>query len=86
MSNELGYFNPEDVVRNAVELMALSPEQYLNQPVRIVFILNLGIAIGSVVKMEVMLSIDNGIIYRAVVVAEKVGLVNASIVMGYHFL
>jgi uncharacterized ferredoxin-like protein len=169
MSNELGYLNPEDVVRNAVELMALSArtapklggedfvviktlygddvsrlgeemikygieknkrnfdrdgENVKKSPVVLLVglkdaetlgldcgacgfdncsecqehsgsefdgpqcafrILDLGIAIGSAVKMAGMLSIDNRIMYRAGVVARKMGLIDASFAMGIPF-
>ncbi|MBN2395755.1 MAG: hypothetical protein JXC36_04740 [Candidatus Atribacteria bacterium] len=45
-------------------------------------ILDMGIAIGSAVKMAGLLSIDNRIMYRAGVVAKKAGLIEASFVMG----
>ena len=48
-------------------------------------ILDMGIAIGSAVKMAGILSIDNRIMYRAGVVAKKVGLIEASFVMGIPF-
>ncbi|MFO7891031.1 MAG: DUF2148 domain-containing protein [bacterium] len=48
-------------------------------------ILDMGIAIGSAVKMAGMLSIDNRIMYRAGVVARKIGLIEASFVMGIPF-
>ena len=48
-------------------------------------ILDMGIAIGSAVKMAGILSIDNRIMYRAGVVAKKMGLIEASFVMGIPF-
>ncbi|MDD2352626.1 MAG: DUF2148 domain-containing protein [Candidatus Caldatribacteriota bacterium] len=48
-------------------------------------ILDMGIAIGSAAKMAGILSIDNRIMYRAGVVAKKMGLINASFVMGIPF-
>jgi uncharacterized ferredoxin-like protein len=48
-------------------------------------ILDMGIAIGSAVKMAAILSIDNRIMYRAGVVARKMGLIEASFVMGIPF-
>ncbi len=48
-------------------------------------ILDMGIAIGSAAKMAGILSIDNRIMYRAGVVARKMGLIEASFVMGIPF-
>lgn len=48
-------------------------------------ILDMGIAIGSAVKMAGILSIDNRIMYRAGVVAKKMGFTDASFVMGIPF-
>ena len=45
----------------------------------------MGIAIGSVAKMAGILSIDNRIMYRAGVVAKRMGLIDASFVMGIPF-
>ncbi len=169
MNNQLGYINPTEVVRNAVELMALSArtapksagkdfveikilygeevtrlgeemikygiennkrnfdrdgENVKNSPAVLLVglqhsqtlglncgacgfdtcsecqthsgpefdgpqcafrILDMGIAIGSAVKMAGILSIDNRIMYRAGVVAKKMGLIEASFVMGIPF-
>jgi len=48
-------------------------------------ILDMGIAIGSAAKMAGIFSIDNRIMYRAGVVARKIGLTEASFVMGIPF-
>lgn len=48
-------------------------------------ILDMGIAIGSAVKMASVLGIDNRIMYRIGVVAKKHGLIEASFVMGIPF-
>jgi len=45
-------------------------------------ILDMGIAIGSAVKTAGIMNVDNRIMYRAGVVAKKIGLVNADFVMG----
>jgi len=45
-------------------------------------ILDMGIAIGSAVKMAGILGVDNRIMYRIGVVAKKMGLIEASFVMG----
>lgn len=169
MDNQLGYINPAEVVRNAVELMALSArtapksagqdfveikilygqdvmrlgeemiqygiennkrnfdrdgENVKNSPAVLLIglkdsktlglncgacgfdtcsecqthsgpefegpqcsfrILDMGIAIGSAVKMAGILSIDNRIMYRVGVVARKLDLIEASFVMGIPF-
>ncbi len=45
-------------------------------------LLDMGIAIGSAVKIAGMLNVDNRIMYRAGVVARQMGLVDADVVMG----
>jgi len=45
-------------------------------------ILDMGIAIGSAVKIAGMLNVDNRIMYRAGVVAKMIGLIDADLVMG----
>jgi uncharacterized ferredoxin-like protein len=45
-------------------------------------LLDMGIAIGSAVKLAGMLNVDNRIMYRAGVVARMIGLVDADFVMG----
>jgi len=45
-------------------------------------LLDMGIAIGSAVKMAGMLNVDNRIMYRAGVVARELGLIEADFVMG----
>ncbi len=45
-------------------------------------LLDMGIAIGSAVKTAGILNVDNRIMYRAGLVARKIGLVNADYVMG----
>ena len=45
-------------------------------------ILDMGIAIGSAVKMAAIMGLDNRIMYRIGVVAKKIGLIEASFVMG----
>ncbi len=45
-------------------------------------LLDLGIAIGSAVKTASILNVDNRIMYRAGVVARKMGLIDADVVMG----
>ncbi|MDY7080149.1 MAG: DUF2148 domain-containing protein [Chloroflexota bacterium] len=45
-------------------------------------LLDMGIAIGSAVKMAGMLNVDNRIMYRAGVVAREMGLIDADFVMG----
>ncbi len=45
-------------------------------------VLDMGIALGSAVKMASLLNIDNRIMYRAGVVARKMGLIDADFVMG----
>jgi len=44
--------------------------------------LDLGIAIGSAVKVASMLNVDNRIMYRVGVVAREEGLIDADVVMG----
>jgi uncharacterized ferredoxin-like protein len=44
--------------------------------------LDMGIAIGSAVKTASMLNVDNRIMYRAGVVARRMGLIDADFVMG----
>ncbi len=45
-------------------------------------LLDMGIAIGSAVKMAGMLNVDNRIMYRAGVAARELGLIDADFVMG----
>ncbi|HDD24022.1 MAG TPA: hypothetical protein ENF52_01125 [Chloroflexi bacterium] len=45
-------------------------------------LLDMGIAIGSAVKMASMLNVDNRVMYRAGVLARKLGLIDADFVMG----
>ena len=45
-------------------------------------LLDMGIALGSAVKMAGLMNVDNRIMYRAGVVARKMGLINADVVMG----
>ncbi len=45
-------------------------------------LLDMGIALGSAVKVASMLNVDNRIMYRAGVVAREMGLIDADIVMG----
>ena len=45
-------------------------------------ILDMGIAIGSAVKTAGIMNVDNRIMYRAGVVAKKMGLIDADFVMG----
>ncbi len=45
-------------------------------------LLDMGIAIGSAIKMAGMLNVDNRIMYRAGVVARELGLIDADFVMG----
>lgn len=45
-------------------------------------VLDMGIALGSAVKTAGMLNVDNRIMYRAGVVARKLGLIDADFVMG----
>ncbi len=45
-------------------------------------LLDMGIALGSAAKMASLLNVDNRIMYRAGVVARKLGLIDADIVMG----
>lgn len=45
-------------------------------------LLDMGIALGSAAKMAGLLNVDNRIMYRAGVVARKMGLINADFVMG----
>jgi len=45
-------------------------------------LLDMGIAIGSAVKMAGILNVDNRIMYRAGVVAREIGLIEADFVMG----
>ncbi len=45
-------------------------------------LLDMGIALGSAVKIASMLNVDNRIMYRAGVVARKMGLIDADVVMG----
>lgn len=44
-------------------------------------LLDMGIALGSAVKMASLLNVDNRIMYRAGVVARKMGLIDADVVM-----
>lgn len=45
-------------------------------------LLDMGIALGSAAKMASMLNVDSRIMYRAGVVARKMGLIEADFVMG----
>jgi uncharacterized ferredoxin-like protein len=45
-------------------------------------VLDMGIALGSAVKMAGMLNVDNRIMYRAGVAARRLGLIDADFVMG----
>jgi uncharacterized ferredoxin-like protein len=45
-------------------------------------LLDMGIALGSAAKMASLLNVDNRIMYRAGVVARKMGLIEADVVMG----
>jgi len=45
-------------------------------------VLDMGIALGSAVKLAAMLNVDNRIMYRAGVVAREMGLIDADYVMG----
>ena len=45
-------------------------------------VLDMGIAIGSAVKTAGIMNVDNRIMYRAGVVARKMGLIDADFVMG----
>ena len=45
-------------------------------------LLDMGIAIGSAVKTAGMMNVDNRIMYRAGIVAKKMGLIDADFVMG----
>ncbi len=45
-------------------------------------ILDMGIALGSAVKMAGLMNVDNRIMYRVGVVARKIGLIDADFVMG----
>mgnify|MGYP006303018609 CR=1 FL=1 len=53
-----------------------------NGPLCAFRILDMGIAIGSAVKMAGIISVDNRIMYRAGVVAKKMGIIEADFVMG----
>jgi uncharacterized ferredoxin-like protein len=48
-------------------------------------LLDMGIAIGSAVKMASILNVDNRIMYRVGVVARRVGLIESDFVMGIPF-
>ncbi len=45
-------------------------------------ILDLGIALGSAVKLASMINVDNRIMYRIGVVAKMLGIVNSTVVLG----
>ncbi len=45
-------------------------------------LLDMGIALGSAAKMASLFNVDNRIMYRAGVVARKMGLIDADVVMG----
>jgi uncharacterized ferredoxin-like protein len=45
-------------------------------------LLDMGIALGSAVKMAGLMNVDNRIMYRAGVVARQLGLIDADFVMG----
>jgi uncharacterized ferredoxin-like protein len=45
-------------------------------------VLDLGIALGSAVKTASLMNVDNRIMYRIGVVARKIGLIDADLVMG----
>ncbi|MCJ7668885.1 MAG: DUF2148 domain-containing protein [Anaerolineae bacterium] len=45
-------------------------------------LLDMGIAIGSAVKMASLLNVDNRVMYRVGVVAREMGLIDADLVMG----
>ena len=44
--------------------------------------LDLGIAIGSAVRTAAMMNVDNRVMYRLAVVARRLGLIDADLVMG----
>lgn len=44
--------------------------------------MDMGIALGSAVKTASLFNVDNRVMYRAGVVARKIGLINADVVLG----
>ncbi len=51
-------------------------------PVCMIRLLDLGIAIGSAVKTAALHNVDNRVMYRAGVIARKLEMINADVVMG----
>jgi uncharacterized ferredoxin-like protein len=67
------------------EPICLVPNKYDGEflgPQCAIRLLDLGIALGSAVKVAGMLNVDNRIMYRIGVVAREQGLIDADIVMG----
>jgi len=69
-------------VESCTELLVNSFEGEYKGPQCAHRLLDMGIALGSAVKVASMLNVDNRIMYRAGVVAREMGLIDADIVMG----
>ncbi len=67
---------------NCAALAINSAEGEFRGPQCALRLLDMGIAIGSAVKVAGMLNVDNRIMYRAGVVAREMGLIDADFVMG----
>jgi len=68
--------------RSCAELVINSTEGEFRGPQCAFRLLDMGIALGSAVKIAGMLNVDNRIMYRAGVVAREMGLIDADFVMG----
>jgi uncharacterized ferredoxin-like protein len=64
------------------ELLINSTEGEFRGPNCAFRLLDMGIALGSAVKVASMMNVDNRIMYRAGVVAREMGLIDADYVMG----
>ena len=67
---------------NCASLLVNSTEGEFRGPQCAFRVLDMGIALGSAVKLAAMLNVDNRIMYRAGVVAREMGLIDADYVMG----
>lgn len=67
--------NPTCIEPNTVEGEFRGPQCAMR-------LLDMGIAIGSAVKTASLLNVDNRVMYRVGVVARKIGLIDADVVMG----
>lgn len=94
LADELGSFfkrDAENIRRSeAVVLIGIkivkyglkSPKEYKVDIDTVLSIINLGIALGSAVKIASILNVDNRIMYSVGLAAQKLGLINAEYVYG----